>query len=203
MRRSIVIAAGLVVLAVVGGGVIWQLTRTPQTATQKVSGEALIGGPFELVSHEGETVSDEDFRGQWMVVFFGFTYCPDVCPIDLNVMTAAYDRLSEGQRANLQPIFISVDPERDTVEVVADYVELFHEDLLGLTGDPEAVAEAADAYRVYYKKTESEEGADDYLIDHSAFTYVMDEEGEYVTHFAHGTTPEEMAERLGELIPAG
>lgn len=159
------------------------------------SGKALIGGPFTLVNHNGETVTQRDFAGKHMLVFFGFTHCPDVCPAKLNHISVALDRL--GPLADeVTPIFITVDPERDTPERMAQYVSNFSGKIVGLTGAPEQVRKAAKAYRVYYAKVEMENSATGYLMDHSAFTYLMDESGAYVTHFAYGDSIDKMTERL-------
>lgn len=189
--------------AAILGYAIWDTTRGPIPGeTTRVTGEALVGGPFELVNGNGETVTDADFRGEYMLIYFGFTYCPDVCPLDLATMSDALDMLDENRAGNVQPLFISVDPERDTPEVVGQYVQHFHPRLMGLTGTPEQVAEAADAYRVYYRKAEVD-GATDYLVDHSSIVYLMGPDGGFLTHFRHGATAEEMAEGIRRHIEAG
>jgi protein SCO1/2 len=134
-----------------------------------------------------------------MLVFFGFTHCPDICPAELQVMSAALDRL--GDNANkVVPIFITLDPERDTQSVIADYVKHFGANFVGLTGAPEAVAAAAKAYRVAYAKVEEQGAADGYTVDHSALVYLMGTDGEYVTHFAYGTSADKMAETLARYL---
>lgn len=176
-------------------------SRQADTSTAQNSGEALIGGPFTLVNHEGKTVTQRDFRGKHMLVFFGFTHCPDVCPTKLSHIASVMDRL--GPLADeITPVFISVDPERDTPERMADYVSNFGTDIVGLTGTPEQVKRAAKAFRVYYAKVEMENSATGYLMDHSAFTYLMDENGDYVTHFAYGDSVENMTERLRRELAA-
>ena len=161
-----------------------------------------IGGAFTLTDHKGERVDDPDFRGRLMLIYFGYTYCPDVCPLGLAKIAAAYDRLSPAEQEQLVPVFITVDPERDTVEAVADYVDLFHPALVGLTGSVEEVAAAAGAYRVYYRKAESE-NMTDYLVDHSSFTYLMDGDNRYLTHFGHDATAESIAEGLRQHLGNG
>ncbi|BAQ16136.1 cytochrome oxidase biogenesis protein Sco1/SenC/PrrC, putative copper metallochaperone [Methyloceanibacter caenitepidi] len=163
------------------------------------SGQALIGGPFELVGKDGKTVTDKDFRGRYMLVFFGFTHCPDICPAELQVMSAALDEL--GDKADkVVPIFITVDPERDTPELVTAYVENFGPNFVGLTGSPEAIANAAKAYRVTYQKFQEEGAGDNYSVDHSALLYLMGPDGTFVTHFPYGTSPEKMAETLRRYL---
>jgi protein SCO1/2 len=136
-------------------------------------------------------------------VFFGFTHCPDVCPTELQTIAAAMDKLGPDAK-KVTPIFISVDPERDTVASIGDYVKAFGPRIVGLTGSPEQVAVAAKAYRVYYRKADSEEGADakNYSVDHSAFTYLMDGNGQYLTHFSFGVPADKMAERIRQELDA-
>ncbi|KAF5181058.1 SCO1, mitochondrial-like protein [Thalictrum thalictroides] len=144
-------------------------------------GKAAIGGPFNLIDHNGKSVTEQDFRGKWTLVYFGFTHCPDICPDELLKLAAAIDKIKEKTRIEIVPVFISVDPERDTVEQVHDYVKEFHPNLVGLTGSADEVKKVARAYRVYYMKTE-EEGSD-YLVDHSIIMYLMDPNMEYVKFF--------------------
>jgi protein SCO1/2 len=129
-----------------------------------------IGGPFELIDQHGKPVSDKTFRGQYMLIYFGYGFCPDVCPTELSNMASALDVLGTKAK-NVQPIFITVDPERDTPEFLADYVANFHPRLIGLTGTPEQVKAAAKAYKVYYAKA-TKPGETDYLMDHTSFVYL-------------------------------
>jgi len=161
-------------------------------------GVALIGGPFELVDHEGRAVREEEFRGRLMLVYFGYTWCPDVCPTELQAMSAALDLLGSDAKA-VAPVFVTVDPERDTPQVMADYRGHFHPSLAALTGTPQQVAAAAKAYRIYYAKAKAERPGE-YLMDHSSFVYLMDRKGGYLTHFAPATTPEAMAARIREHL---
>ncbi|TMX05417.1 protein SCO1 homolog 1, mitochondrial [Solanum pennellii] len=144
-------------------------------------GKAAIGGPFSLIDHNGKPVTEKDFFGKWTVVYFGFTHCPDICPDELQKLAAAVDIIKETSGIEIVPVFISVDPERDTVEQVGEYVKEFHPNLIGLTGSPEEIKKTARAYRVYYMKTE-EEGSD-YLVDHSIVMYLMDPKMEFVKFF--------------------
>ena len=160
-------------------------------------GKALIGGPFTLVDQNGVTRTDADFRGQNLLIYFGFTFCPDVCPTELAKIAAAVDLLPAD--ANVTPIFITVDPERDGVEEVKAYTNAFHPRMVGLTGSMEQIAEAAKAYRVYFAKN-TDTGSTEYLMDHSSIIYLMDTEGEYAAHFTVDSTPEEIAARAEELL---
>jgi cytochrome oxidase Cu insertion factor (SCO1/SenC/PrrC family) len=165
----------------------------------KVFGQALIGGPFALTDHTGKRVTDQDFRGRTMLVVFGFTFCPDVCPSELQVMSAALDKL--GPKAEqVVPILITVDPERDTPAQLAQYVSSFHPRLVGLTGTRNEVEAAAKAYRVYARKVEDPKSTAGYTIDHSAIIYVMGPDGAYRAHFTHGTNADAMADRLAKLL---
>jgi protein SCO1 len=198
-RLVTVIVAGFLIGAMAGAAALI-LTRAPADQNVATSGKALIGGPFTLVGRDGKPVTDQAFRGKYMLVFFGFTHCPDICPAELQVMAAALDEL--GPKANeVIPIFITLDPERDTPKVVADYVANFSPRFVGLTGSPEQVAEAAKAYRVVYSKFQ-EEGAkpDDYSVDHSALVYLMGKNGEYLTHFAYGTPVAKLTETLRSYL---
>lgn len=161
------------------------------------TGTALIGGPFRLVDHTGKQVTDQDFRGRHMLVYFGFTHCPDVCPTGLNTMTVALNAL--GQKAErITPLFITLDPERDTPELLAQYVKSFHPRFVGLTGTPENVAQVVKAYKVAAKKVPSEPPGSGYTFDHSSVIYWMDENGQFVAPFTHGSTPEQITARLNE-----
>lgn len=167
------------------------------------SGSASIGGPFELVNQDGETVTQEDFAGKYMLTYFGYTFCPDVCPTELQVMGTALDMMPKDIADEITPVFFTVDPERDTVEAVAEYVPYFHDRMVGLTGTVEQTSAAAKAYRVYYAKVIPEgepEDTDTYLMDHSSFVYLMDREGKFVRHFNYGTSPEDMAKGVTEAI---
>jgi len=200
MRRSwlLVIVGGFLLGALIGMSALIFNTE-PQRNRVITSGKALIGGPFELVGKEGKTVTDEDFRGRYTLVFFGFTHCPDICPAELQVMSAALEDLGN-DADKFVPIFISLDPERDTPEVVTAYVENFGRDFVGLTGSPEQIEKAAKAYRVSYKKFQDESMGDNYSIDHSALVYLMGPDGEFVTHIPYGTPPEKMAETLRRYL---
>ena len=153
---------------------------------------ASIGGPFELIDHTGETVTEESFDDRYLLVYFGYAYCPDICPTELLIMGQAVDELGElGEE--VQPLFVTVDPARDTVEYLADYVPSFHPRLVGLTGSDEQIHAAARAYRVFYRLNEPDEDGN-YLVDHTSYIYFMDPDGDYLTHFVFGQGPEKMAE---------
>jgi protein SCO1/2 len=149
-----------------------------------------IGGPFTLVDQDGRTVTQDDLRGKLALVFFGFTFCPDVCPTELQAIGQTMDLLGP-QAAQVRPVFITVDPARDTPAKMKEYVGLFHPTITGLTGTPEQVSAAARAWRVYYNKV-TPPGSSDYLMDHSSYTYLMGRDGSLRALFRPGITPEEM-----------
>jgi protein SCO1/2 len=158
-----------------------------------------IGGPFTLVDQDGETRTEADFKGEYMLIYFGYTYCPDVCPTALNDMGLALGEL--GKSADkIRPVFITVDPARDTPERLKPYVANFHPRMVGLTGSDEAVTAAAKAYRVYFAKAKTEAEPGEYLMDHTSIIYLMSPDGRYLTHFGHGTSIEAMAKRIRENL---
>ena len=157
-----------------------------------------IGGEFTLVDQNGGTRRAEDFRGKLMLVYFGYTFCPDACPTALQDMSRAIDLLG-AKGDDVQPIFITIDPARDTVEQMKLYASNFHPRLIGLTGTPEQIAAAAKAYRVYYAKGSST-GGTDYLMDHTVFIYLMGRDGKYLSHFSPGTTAEQMAAAIEKRL---
>jgi protein SCO1/2 len=166
---------------------------------RRVSGKALIGGPFTLTDSMGKRVTEQSFRGKYMLFFFGYTSCPDICPAGLQLMAGALEKL--GPKAErITPVFISVDPERDTPEKLAGYVKNFDPRLVGLTGTPEEIAAVTKAYKVYYTKTPNKEHPDDYTMDHTSIIYVMDPNGEFVTHFTPATSVDEMAAKLRKIL---
>lgn len=148
-----------------------------------------VGGPFVLVDQHGGSRTDRDFRGRLVLIYFGFTHCPDVCPTDLMEISRVMLLLG-AQGESVQPLFVTLDPERDTPGHLADYLPNFHPRLIGLTGSAEAVRAAADAYKVFYEKAPRPDG--DYTIDHSAFIYLMDRKGGYLGFFPPGTSAERM-----------
>ena len=158
---------------------------------------AAIGGKFDLIDQNGKPVTDADLKGKWQLVFFGYTHCPDVCPTSLNNLSLALDKLGANKK-NVGIVFISVDPERDTPAVLKSYVEAFGGPIVALTGSPEAVAQAAKDYRVYYAKHPRADGG--YDMDHSALIFVMDPQGGFTATFTPDTPPDDIAARLRKLV---
>ncbi len=175
--------------------------QAPATSgvVQQGTGKPDIGGPFSLTDHTGRRVTEKDFKGGLSLVYFGFTYCPDVCPTELQVMADAMDKLGD-KASKVTQLFISVDPERDTVEQMASYVPNFHDRLIGLTGTVDEVKKAAKAYKVYYRKVDDKTSDAGYTIDHSSIVFLMNPDGEYLAHFSHGTSPDAMATKIAGFL---
>lgn len=168
------------------------------TALHRGEGGVPIGGPFRLSAADGREVTDADFRGRWMLVYFGYTNCPDACPTALQDIANALDSLGPEAKRKVAVVFITVDPERDTPAVMRDYVTAFAAPITGLSGTPEQIAAAAKAYRVYYAKHPKADGG--YDMDHSSVIYVMDPRGRFVANFTHETAPDAMAAKLRTLM---
>lgn len=198
MRPIMIIFAALGVL--VGAISAFYIFGLPQFDTaqrnQKVVGMAKIGGPFTLVDHTGKTVTDQDFHGKKMLIYFGFTHCPDICPGSLQVVSNALEQL--GKKADkITPVFITVDPERDTPEHLAGYVKSFHPRFVGLTGDPKTVANIVKkTFRIYAKKVQDKDQPNTYTIDHASLIYLMDEHGAFEKFFPHPTSADKLAKQL-------
>jgi len=181
--------------AFVAGGALWHLgDLKSQQGTQTISSTAVqLGGPFSLTDQNGMPRTDADFRGRYMLMFFGYTYCPDVCPTTLAVMSAALDMM--GQRAErIVPIFVTVDPKRDTPETMKTYLSAFGPRWVGLTGTPDEIAAIAKAYRVYFKINAGEDG--NYTVDHSGVVYLMKPDGSYLANYSLANAPDTMAADL-------
>jgi len=158
-----------------------------------------VGGPFTLTDHHGRAVTEQDYRGRFMLVYFGYSWCPDICPTELLVMSQAVDLLGDAGE-QVQPIFITIDPARDTVDSLAKYVVNFHPRLTALTGSEAEIGTVADAYKVYYKKGEELESPDDYLVDHTDVMYLMGPDGSFLEHFQRGWRPVEIAQMIGQNL---
>jgi len=195
-----IIAALVLVAAVAAIYVMHNQRQGPSGETGLVNSiPQNIGGPFELLDSSGLRVSDRDFRGKWLLIFFGYTHCPDVCPTTLNDIAETMAQLRQ-LAGRVQPLFITVDPERDTPQVLSEYTAAFDSRIIGLTGTPDQIAAAAKAYHVYYAKRQV---GDDYYMDHTALIHVVRPDGTYETFFFTTSSPSEMANRLREMISKG
>jgi protein SCO1/2 len=205
MVRLAAITAGVAIIALMAG--IWYASQPADgddkyascRNTQVAGGADTIGGPFTLVNSAGETVTNEDVITKPSLIYFGYTFCPDVCPLDTVRNAEAVDLLTE-QGKEVTPVFISIDPKRDTPEVVGDFAANVHENMVGLTGTEEQVKAASQAYRTYFR---AQPGDDDYyLVDHSTFTYLVMPEDGFVEFFRRELTPEQVAERTSCFLDA-
>ncbi|MGJ5617734.1 SCO family protein [Sulfitobacter sp. MF3-043] len=200
MKRMVAISA-VAVTALFLASMVWFSQRqsgdqfAPCRSSAVAGGD--LGGPFELLDSNGQTVTDKDVITEPALIYFGYTYCPDVCPLDVDRNASAVDILQErGQ--SVTPVFISIDPARDTPEVVGDFASNMHPKMIGLTGSSEQIKAASNAYRTYYKSHEAED--DEYLVDHSTFSYLVLPEVGFVEYFRREVTPEEMADKIGCFI---
>ncbi|CAN1277051.1 Protein SCO1 homolog 1, mitochondrial [Linum perenne] len=183
-----------ILLALTGAGIIYYYDNEKKKHIEEgpSAGKAAIGGPFSLVNHEGKKVTEKDFVGKWTVMYFGFTFCPDICPEELQKLVSAVDKIKKKAGFEIVPVFISVDPERDTVDQVREYVKEYHPSLVGLTGTPADIKNVARAYRVYYMKTTEE----DYLVDHSIVMYLMSPDMQFVKFFGKNHDDESLTDGI-------
>jgi cytochrome oxidase Cu insertion factor (SCO1/SenC/PrrC family) len=186
-------AGGLAAAA--GGWALWP-SEPPQRSSTELMNVLMwsrepVGGPFALIDHEGRSRTDADFRGKLVLIYFGFTYCSNICPADLQAIAAAVDQLDAASEA-LQPLFITIDPEKDTPAQLKGYVGLFHPRMIGLTGSPKQIRKVANEYKVYYAKAEPLKRTDA-DFDHSGFTFLVGRDGKYLGFFPPGTPADRMA----------
>ena len=203
--RDYLIPVIVLLLLIICGVLFWRIIPAPDIRPETVAveetmaGGSSIGGPFQLLSHTGETVTEKSWPGQYLLLFFGFTHCPDVCPTELAKMTRILEGLPSATVDKIQPIFISVDPKRDDVEGMAGYVSHFYPSLVGLTGTEEQIQAVVDQYRVY-AQAQSPDETGYYVVDHSAFTYLMAPEGELLEVFNYDDPPEAIKKRIQALV---
>lgn len=197
LRLAIIAVAAFA--AAVGTVALWPRPAAPPPAGPAPAGDAtLLGGPFTLTDQEGKRRTDAEFRGKHMLVFFGFVNCPDFCPTALYTISQAMEKLG-ADADRFVPVFISVDPERDTPETLKNYAQNFDKRVVMLTGTPDEIAAVAKAYRVYYaKRPQANTGS--YTMDHSVYVYLMDPTGKFVTHFRHAVPPDDLAAALKKRL---
>ena len=194
-RFPVVLLPFLLLATVLAAGALWRLgDLRAQRGTQTISIDKVeLGGPFTLTDQNGQQRSASEFRGKYMLIFFGYTFCPDVCPTTLAVMAAALDRMGAGAD-RIVPIFISIDPERDKPEVLKAYLSAFDPRFIGLTGTEDEIAATAKAYRVYVQ-AHKDDGAN-YTVDHSGVVYLMDKSGAFLANYSLDASPDKLAADL-------
>jgi len=195
-RPTVIVSTIFIVLTLVGGAfALLEQWHSASTNSEQTS----IGGPFTLVTGDGMTVTEQTFRDKWLLIYFGYTYCPDACPTTLNDIAEALTRLGP-LAEKVQPLFISIDPDRDTPEVIGKYVKSFDPRIVGLTGTAEQISKVASEFHVYYAVHRTGNGPDDYAMDHSSIIYVMNSQGRYAAAVSSGQTPDALASRLRQLM---
>lgn len=195
--RPKLIAAAIMIIAALAIAAL-ALTQWP-TKGPIGSGTALIGGPFTMVNQKGETVTEKNFEGHYTIYFFGYTFCPDVCPTELQVLTAALKELGP-DGSKITPVFVSIDPERDKPKIIGEYVANFDSRLVGLTGTPEQLAAMARAFHVFYKKVPNAKDPQNYDMDHSSILYLMGPDGKFAKHFPYTTDAKALALELKSVL---
>jgi len=198
-KRSPVTWASLAVFLVTGGVIVFYVKNLKELKEierekerTKSIGKAAIGGPFELIDTNGKTVTNKDFTGKWILLYFGFCHCPDICPDQLEKISSIIERLEKIKSLpEIQPLFVTVDPHRDTVEHIKDYIKDFHPRMIGLTGSDEQIKNVCKAYRVYYSSGPKDED-NDYIVDHTVILYLLNADGEFTDYFGQNRTIEEI-----------
>jgi len=197
--RSAPLIAAALALFVIAGGALWLAHGRAAPGAGPLAGSG-IGGPFALVDQDGRARTGRDFAGTYRLIYFGYTFCPDVCPTDLARNARALAALGPDLAARVQPIFITIDPERDTPAVLKAYVSNFPPRLIGLTGSPDAVRRAATAWKVYAVRRTEEAGAAGYLMDHTALTYLMGPDGAPIAFYTSDQSPAQVATELTRYV---
>lgn len=207
LRGRLTLAALALALAAMAGSFAWspapaaeppRRTDAARLMNDLMSGKVPVGGPFTLTDQHGKRISLADFRGKIVMLYFGYTFCPDVCPADLFAIAETI-RLLGADSARVQPVFVTLDPERDTPARMGPYVASFNPRFVALSGSEQEIREVATSYKVFFEKVRPP-GADYYLIDHTAFTYVIDGRGNYAGFFPPGSSGERMAKLVRDLL---
>ena len=188
----------LLLVAAMAAGLIWHESETvPGLGRTVISGQIAVGGPFALIDQNGDKRTSKDFHGKYQLIYFGYTFCPDVCPTTLSAMALALDKL--GPLADkVQPVFITVDPERDTAKIVGEYVKDFDPRFVGLVGSPQEIGTAAEQFHVYYRVRQL--GNNEYVVDHSSFIYLIDPNGAFVRLLTGDLPGHQLADELRKLM---
>jgi len=196
-NRQALIPYLLLVAALIGGVLWYESNKVPGLGRVVTTGQADVGGPFQLTDQSGKRVSDKDFRGRYMLIYFGYSFCPDVCPTTLAVMAQALEKLG-GRAGRVTPVFITIDPERDTPKVLDEYMKSFGPAFVGLTGSPAEIKDVEKKFRVYAAKKPLEGG--NYGMDHSSVLYLMGPNGKMISFFDETVSPDDLAKELKQKI---
>jgi len=196
-NRQALIPYLLLVAAMIGGVLWYESEKVPGLGRVVTTGQADVGGPFQLTDQSGKRVTDKDFRGRFMLIYFGYSFCPDVCPTTLSVMAQALEKAGDRAR-RVAPIFITIDPERDTPKVLDDYMKAFGPSFVGLTGSAAEIKDVEKKYRVYAVKKPLEGG--NYGMDHSSVIYLMGPDGKLVSFYDEAISPDDLAKDLKQKI---
>lgn len=189
MKSRIVIFMLIAAAFAVGGALAGLMHSTILRPEAPVAGTAAIGGPFTLVATNGQTVSDQTYRGKWLFIFFGYTFCPDICPTALANISIALKKL-DSEASDLQPLFITVDPERDTAKVLDDYLKSFDPRIIGLTGPQPQIDKVIKEYHVYVERQQHDPGDQNYFVSHNGYVYLINPRGQFV-NVIQGSEPGE------------
>ena len=202
MKQWIIV---ILALAIAGAAALWLLearndSHLPMQTGLLPTPSSAIGGPFGLVDQNDKHVTEKSWPGEYLLIYFGYTFCPDACPTELLTIGQALDQLGEAKAAKVQPIFITIDPARDTAAKLADYVPSFYPRLEGLTGSDADIAQVAKEYKVYYQKSDASAQSTDYVMDHSSYVYLVGPDGKTIGIFSSDTTADDMAKSLETAI---
>ena len=203
LRNKQALIPYLLLILALAGGILWHESQlVPGLGRTVTTGVAKVGGPFRLTDQTGKTVTERDFRGRYMLIYFGYSFCPDVCPTTLGVMAEALQKLGSDS-SRVVPIFITIDPERDTPKVLADYMKAFGQQFVGLTGSPAAIKEVEKEYSVYAVKRPldpSKGNAGGYGMDHSSVLYLLGPTGKPISFYDEAISPDDLAKELRQKI---
>jgi protein SCO1/2 len=190
---------GLQTLSDIAFNIVFAMALIMSQLSWAATSLVTIGGPFTLTARDGTTVTDQTYRGKWLLVYFGYTFCPDTCPTTLNEIANALEKLG-ADAVKLKPLFITIDPQRDTREVLEQYTQSFDPRIVGLTGSPQQIDAVTQEYGAYAARHKTGPGPEDYLLDHSTYLYVMDPAGKFVRAFDADTLGDRIADVLRELM---
>lgn len=192
---------GLAIILSLLGYRIWQTETGQAGQAGSNTPRPSIVAVFDLVDQNGHAVTQESYPDKYLLIYFGFAFCPDICPFTLDMMSAAMGQVPTSIADRIQPIFISLDPERDTPDELASYISNFDPRFVALTGTAEQVKAAAKQFKVYFRKVEDPQSMGGYVIDHSSIIYLIDPAGDFIQHFTHQETEQTIAKKLRQLIP--